>query len=95
MPRLGVEPALSKAEAAMTCTANIQSVIESTRKALQQTADRMEVWLDTTHVWVDGRPSCKLTEKWIGPYKVLSVKPNAVELHLPRTLHIHPVLSLG
>ncbi|KAI6020765.1 hypothetical protein BKA83DRAFT_4028288, partial [Pisolithus microcarpus] len=85
IPWLGVEPAVSRTEAAMTCASNIQLVIESTRKALQHTAEKMiqrgeaswleapeysvgqEVWLDTTHVHVDGHPSQKLMEKWIGP----------------------------
>ncbi|KIK13027.1 hypothetical protein PISMIDRAFT_18283 [Pisolithus microcarpus 441] len=112
-PRMGVEPMPSKAEATTTSASNIQLVLESTRKALQHTVERMvqnteglrseapeysvgqEVWLDTTHVQIDGCPSRKFTEKWIGPYKILSVKPNAVELCLPKTLRIHPVVNVS
>ncbi|KIK13956.1 hypothetical protein PISMIDRAFT_17634 [Pisolithus microcarpus 441] len=63
-------------------------------KALEYSVGQ-EVWLDTTHVRVDGCPSRKLMEKWIGPYKVLSVRPNAIELHLPKTLCIHPVVNVS
>ena len=33
-------------------------------------------------------------EKWIGPYEVTRVTPNAVELKLPKTLRIHPVVNV-
>ncbi|KIK13741.1 hypothetical protein PISMIDRAFT_17785 [Pisolithus microcarpus 441] len=39
IPCLGVEPVVSRAEAATMCTSNIQSVIESTQKALQRMAE--------------------------------------------------------
>ncbi|KIK13406.1 hypothetical protein PISMIDRAFT_18022 [Pisolithus microcarpus 441] len=53
-----------------------------------------------SYIWpamsqVDRQPSCKLMEKWIGPHRVLSVKPNAVGLHLLKTLHIHPVVNIS
>ena len=34
------------------------------------------------------RASKKLMEKWIGPYEVTRVTPNAVKLKLPKTLRI-------
>ena len=40
------------------------------------------------------RASKKLTEKWISPYEVTRVTPNAVELKLPKTLRIHPVVNV-
>ncbi|KIK16627.1 hypothetical protein PISMIDRAFT_39015, partial [Pisolithus microcarpus 441] len=97
---LGMEPVTSRAEAATVCASSIQLVMESTWKALQCMAERMaqnaeEVGLDTTHIRVNGHPSQKLTEKWIGPYKILSVKPNAVELHLLKSLCIHPVVNVS
>ena len=39
--------------------------------------------------------SKKLTEKWIGPYEVTRVTLNAVELKLPKTLQIHPVVNVS
>ena len=41
------------------------------------------------------RASKKLAEKWIGPYEISSVMPNAVELRLPKTLCIHPVVNVS
>ena len=41
------------------------------------------------------RASKKLTEKWIGPYEVTRVTPNAVELKLLKTLRIHPVVNVS
>ena len=41
------------------------------------------------------RASKKLTEKWIGPYEVTRVTPNAVELKLPKTLWIHLVVNVS
>ena len=34
-------------------------------------------------------------EKWIGPYEVTRVTPNAVKLKLPKTLRIHPVVNVS
>ena len=43
-----------------------------------------------------GRRSEKLTERFVGPYKVKSIiSANAVELHLPPTVHIHPVVNVS
>ena len=39
--------------------------------------------------------SKKLTEKWIGPYEVTRVTPNAVKLKLPKTLRIHLVVNVS
>ena len=39
--------------------------------------------------------SKKLTEKWIDPYEVTRVTPNVVELKLPKTLRIHPVVNVS
>jgi len=43
-----------------------------------------------------GRRSEKLTERFVGPYKVKSIiLVNAVELQLPPTVHIHPVVNVS
>jgi len=43
-----------------------------------------------------GRRMEKLTEKFVGPYKVKKiVSTNAVELQLPSTVKIHPVLNIS
>ena len=43
-----------------------------------------------------GRQTEKLTERFVGPYKVKRViSTNAVELELPRTVKIHPVVNMS
>jgi len=43
-----------------------------------------------------GRRSEKLTECFIGPYKVKGiVSSNAIELELPKTIKIHPVVNVS
>ena len=54
-----------------------------------------QVWLSTENLWMLNRASRKLTEKWIGPYEISSVMPNAVELKLPKSLCIHPVVNIS
>ena len=54
-----------------------------------------QVWLSTDNLCMLNRASKKLMEKWIGPYEVTRVTPNAVELKLPKTLRIHPVVNVS
>ena len=54
-----------------------------------------QVWLSTDNLRMLNRASKKLTEKWVGPYEISSVMPNAVELKLPKTLRIHPVVNIS
>ncbi|KIO10572.1 hypothetical protein M404DRAFT_70407, partial [Pisolithus tinctorius Marx 270] len=75
---MGVEPFLSKAEAATDHAVDLAKVLEDTKKALDKAAERMKL----PPASLSGRPSRKLTERWIGPYRVVSLKPNAVELKL-------------
>ena len=45
---------------------------------------------------IKGRRSEKLTEQFVGPYKIKSIiSANAVELKLPCTAHIHPVVNIS
>jgi len=45
---------------------------------------------------MSGRQSEKLTECYIGPYKIKKVvSPNAVELELPNTIKIHSVVNVS
>ena len=41
-----------------------------------------QVWLSMENLHIHGWPLLKLTKKWLGPYKVFRVLPNAVELKL-------------
>jgi len=43
-----------------------------------------------------GRRTEKLTERFVGPYKVKKIiSANAVELELPSTIRIHPVVNVS
>ena len=43
-----------------------------------------------------GRRSEKLMERFVGPYKIKSIiSANVVELQLPSTVHIHPVVNVS
>jgi len=43
-----------------------------------------------------GRRTEKLTERFVGPYKVKKIiSSNAVELELPNTIKIHPVVNVS
>jgi len=43
-----------------------------------------------------GRRSEKLTEHFVGPYKVKEiVSSNAIELELPKSIKIHPVVNIS
>jgi len=43
-----------------------------------------------------GRRTEKLTERFVGPYKVKSiVSTNAIKLELPSTIKIHPVVNVS
>jgi len=43
-----------------------------------------------------GRRSEKLTERFVGPYRIKGIiSSNAIELELPRTIKIHPVVNVS
>jgi len=45
---------------------------------------------------IKGRRSEKLTEHFIGPYKIKGIiSSNAIELELPKTIKIHPVVNVS
>ena len=54
-----------------------------------------KVWLSTDNLKVT-HASKKLTERWLGPYDITKlVGDNAVRLHLPKTMCIHPVVNIS
>ena len=54
-----------------------------------------KVWLSTTNLRLT-RASKKLSERWVGPYTITKlVGNNAVELKLPRSMKIHPVVNIS
>ena len=54
-----------------------------------------QVWLSTDNLCLP-RASQKLSERWLGPYAITKlVGTNAVELRLPRSMRIHPVVNIS
>ena len=108
-PCLGTELFDVSAPVAKDFTAIFNKVIAASEKAkitMKSQADKHrsaapiyktgdQVWLSTDNLRMLNRASKKLTEKWIGPYEISSVMPNAVELKLPKTLRIHPVVNIS
>jgi len=87
----------------------VKAALEKAQEELRKYVDRKRregaefkigdlVLLSTKELkWhMKGRGSEKLTERFIGPYKVKSIiSANAVELRLPPTVHIHPVVNVS
>ena len=54
-----------------------------------------QVWLSTDNLRLP-RASHKLLEQWLGPYTITKlVGTNTVELHLPHSMRIHPVVNIS
>ncbi|EGO04631.1 hypothetical protein SERLA73DRAFT_41425, partial [Serpula lacrymans var. lacrymans S7.3] len=53
------------------------------------------VWLDTNHLKLKDRQSRKLTKKWIGSYRNKEVKPNVMELELPKRMKVVPTVNIS
>ena len=53
-----------------------------------------QVWLSTEKLCLTCA-SCKLSERWLGPYTIISeAGPNAIELKPPKLMQIHPVVNI-
>jgi len=108
-PCMGVEPVETVAPVAKDFATVFNKVVESSEKAkrnMKLQADKhrnpaldyvagQQVWLSTDNLRMLSHASKKLTEKWIGPYEITRVTPNAVELKLPKTLWIHLVMNVS
>ena len=54
-----------------------------------------KVWLSTENLKLT-RASKKLTEQWLGPYDITKrIRDNTIELRLPRSMKIHPVVNIS
>ncbi|KAG6329683.1 hypothetical protein ID866_9406 [Astraeus odoratus] len=51
------------------------------------------VWLSSDFILLN-QPA-KLRDRWLGPYPIIKVLDGAVELQLPKTLRIHPVVNVS
>ncbi|EGN96720.1 hypothetical protein SERLA73DRAFT_75594 [Serpula lacrymans var. lacrymans S7.3] len=79
---MGVEPGKSKNEAAGIMANDMKPVLDEMHKALFRTAEQTKDRAEHRHSKTPDYKSRKLTKKWIGPYRIKEVKPNAVELEL-------------
>ena len=80
---------LEKAKEQMKLNANKHCSAVPTYEIGQQ------VWLATENLQLTCT-SQKLSERWLGPYTVISLAgPNAIKLKLPRSLQIHPVVNIS
>jgi hypothetical protein len=104
----GKHPAVQKfAEQMKLIHEEAQAALEVNAKEMKKYADRKRseapeykvgdlVLLSTKDLPLRERPSRKLAEKYIGPYKIIKiVNENAVELKLPSTLKISPVVNVS
>jgi len=87
----------------------VKAVLGKTQEEMRKYADRKRregaefkisdlVLLSTKELkWhMKGRRSEKLTEQFVGPYKVKNIiLANVVELQLPPSVHIHPVVNVS
>lgn len=84
-----------------------QAALKKAQDDMRRYADRLRgevpeykegdlVLLSTKDLVFKQRPTRKLMEKFIGPYKIKKVvSKNAVELTLPNTIKIHPVVNVS
>ncbi|THH07173.1 hypothetical protein EW145_g3557 [Phellinidium pouzarii] len=82
------------------------AALEKAKEEMKKYADRIrreapeykvgdKVWLETSNLKID-RPTRKLAEKRIGPYPITRIiSPNAVQLRLPPSIKIHPVVNVS
>ena len=106
---MGVEHRVSKAPTVAEFTDHLSRAYDNLVKAhshilTQTNRSRLDapsynigdrVWLSTDNLCLP-RASWKLFERWLGPYSITKlVGTNAVELRLPRSMHIHPVVNIS
>ena len=98
-----VEELLEGLDRALT---EAQNAVERAQQNQQRQANRhrselefevgQEVWLSTANLRLKGKPSPKLSQRWIGPFTVKrKLSPLVYELDLPSTLLIHPVFHVS
>ena len=108
-PRMGTEPRVAKAPAAEEFTDRLScaygNLVKAHARIFNQTnrhrsdapayAVGDQVWLSTDNLCLP-RASRKLSEQWLGPYSITKlVGTNAVELRLPHSMRIHPVVNVS
>ncbi|KIN98765.1 hypothetical protein M404DRAFT_69838, partial [Pisolithus tinctorius Marx 270] len=96
---MGVEPMTSKVEAAEGVAKSWFQVFQDVKANLAKARSWQKQQADRCHSsapsYSIGSQSRKLSEKWIGLYKVLEVLLNTLKLKLPRNMRIHPVVNIS
>ena len=102
-----VESAMEFVERMKRVNEEAEAALRKTQEEMKRYADRgrkeTEVWergdqvlLSTKDLVFKERPSKKLTERYVGPYVIEEVVlSNAVKLHLPSSMRIHPVVNVS
>ena len=68
---------------------------DKSRLAAPKYTINQQVWLSTENLCLTCA-SCKLSERWLGPYTIIGLAgPNAIELKLPKSMQIHPVVNVS
>ena len=108
-PCMGIEHRVLKAPAVAEFTDRLSRAYDNLVKAhsriLTQTnrlrsdapsyAIRDHVWLSTDNLRLP-HASWKLSERWLGPYSITKlVGTNTIELRLPHSMHILPVINIS
>ena len=108
-PRMGIEHRVSKAPAAAEFVDRLSQAYDNLVKAHSYILTQMNrsrsdapsytigdhVWLSTDNLRLPWA-SRKLSERWLGPYSITKlVGTNAVELCLPHSMRIHPVVNIS
>ncbi|KIO03934.1 hypothetical protein M404DRAFT_67912, partial [Pisolithus tinctorius Marx 270] len=79
---MGIKPTTSKVEAAEEVAKSWFQVFQDVKANLAKARSQQKQQVDRCCSSVPSYSSCKLSEKWIGPYEVLEVLPNALKLKL-------------
>ncbi|KIO03177.1 hypothetical protein M404DRAFT_146220 [Pisolithus tinctorius Marx 270] len=92
---MGTKLTTLKVEAAEEVAKSWFQVFQDVKANLTKACSQQKQQADRHHSSAPSYSSCKLSEKWIGLYKVLEVLPNALKLKLPQNMKIHPVVNVS
>ncbi|KIN97785.1 hypothetical protein M404DRAFT_67070, partial [Pisolithus tinctorius Marx 270] len=92
---MGIELTTSKVEAAEEVAKSWFQVFQDVKANLAKARSRQKQQVGRHCLSAPSYSSCKLSEKWIRPYEVLEVLPNALKLKLLHNMRIHLVVNVS
>ncbi|KIN97684.1 hypothetical protein M404DRAFT_159837 [Pisolithus tinctorius Marx 270] len=92
---MGIKPMTSKVEAAEEVAKSWFQVFQDIKANLTKAHSWQKQQVDRGHLTAPSYSSCKLSKKWIRPYEVLEVLPNALKLKLLHNMRIHLVVNVS